>query len=205
MNPRLSWTTIALALLVVCGLVVSSRAQQPNFLVPVELNGQTLRGSAGIAKIGNEGMIGIDGKLTETGYKVESVRPNLPAAIAGIQPGDIIVSLDGTPLKDTTQDALKPVASKRDGETLSVGISRNGESRTVLVKVGIRKNLLANDSQWVAESKMPPGVMQFLFGGSAAVVVAMAEAEQFPNHLRGHLKTGQRWSGQNRPTEVAGD
>ena len=23
--------------------------------------------------------------------------------------------------------------------------------------------------------------------------------------LRGHLKTGQRWSGQNRPTEVAGD
>ena len=23
--------------------------------------------------------------------------------------------------------------------------------------------------------------------------------------LRGHVKTGQRWSGQNRPTEVAGD
>ena len=26
-----------------------------------------------------------------------------------------------------------------------------------------------------------------------------------PVALRGHVKTGQRWSGQNRPTEVAGD
>ena len=25
------------------------------------------------------------------------------------------------------------------------------------------------------------------------------------NGLRGHIKTGQRWSRQNRPTEVAGD
>ena len=31
------------------------------------------------------------------------------------------------------------------------------------------------------------------------VVVAVTEA------LRGHLKNGQWWSGQNRPTEVAGD
>src|SRR5271166_5601102 len=75
------------------------QAQQPTFLVPVEMNGQTLRGSVAVAQHENEGMIGINGNGTEDGYKVETVTLGFPAAIAGILPGDIITSMDGTSTK----------------------------------------------------------------------------------------------------------
>ena len=172
------------ALLMMCMLSppVLLQAQQPTYLIPIEMKGQLLRGSVAIARHENDGMIGINGKGTEFGYKVETVTQGLPAAIAGILAGDIIVSVDGTSVKgNDTLEAPKLIANKRDGETVTLAVNRNGEAKTFGVKVGLRKRLLANDAQWQAESKFPPGVMQFIFGGSATIGATMFQSEQYPN------------------------
>jgi len=158
------------------------QAQQPTYVVPVEMRGQFLRGSAAIAQHENEGMIGINGKGTESGYKVETVTPRFPAAIAGILAGDIIVSLDGTSIKGVdTMEALKLIANKREGETVNLTVNRNGDTRTFIVAVGARKHLLANDAQWQAEGKFPPAVGQVIFGGTAAITAQLSQSEQYPN------------------------
>jgi regulator of sigma E protease len=58
---------------------------------------------------------------------VDSVMPGSPAAGAGIQRGDIITSIDGTPVRQW-QDVLKLVAD-RPGQPVTVSVSRDGERR----------------------------------------------------------------------------
>jgi len=172
----------ALAIVSVLSHSISLHGQQPTYLVPVEMQGQSLRGSIGVAQHENEGMIGINGKGTGTGYKVETVTPGFPAATAGILPGDVIASMNGTSVigLDTTE-VVKLIAHKNDGEKLSLTLNRNGEPKTFVVTVGARKRLLANDAQWQAESKFPPGVSQFIFSGNAAIGATLFQSEQYPN------------------------
>ncbi len=159
-------------------------AQQPTFLTPVEMKGQWLRGSIAVAQYENDGMIGINGKGTDEGYKIETVNSSGPAASAGVLPGDLVVALDGMSLKGLqTADIVKPIAHKQEGETVNLTINRNGEAKTIAVKVGLRKHLLANDPQWQNEGKLPPGVAQFIFSGSAMVAVGLSRADQYPNHV----------------------
>ncbi len=172
----------ALAIMFVLSPSVLLKAQQPTYAGPIEMKGQSLMGSVAVAQHENEGMIGINGKGTDSGYKVETVIPGFPAAIAGILPGDIIASMDGTSTKELdTAEIVKLIANKQDGQTLSLTINRNGEAKTFVVTVGARKRLLANDPQWQANSKFPPAVSQFIFGGSAAIEATLFESEQYPN------------------------
>jgi hypothetical protein len=173
---------LALAIVSMLSSSVSLHAQQPNYLIPVEMNGQVLRGSVGVAQHENEGMIGINGKGTEDGYKIETVTPGFPAAIAGVLSGDIVASMDGTSMKGLdTSEITRLISHKQDGETLVLTISRNGEVKTLAIKVGVKKRLFANDPQWQAESKFPPCVSQFIFGGSAAIEATLFQSEQYPN------------------------
>jgi membrane-associated protease RseP (regulator of RpoE activity) len=159
-------------------------AQQPNYVIPVEMKGQVLRGSVAVAQHENEGMIGINGKGTESGYKVETVTPGFPAAIAGILPGDVVASIDGEAVNGLdSSEITKLIAHRQDGETLNLAINRNGGERTFAVKVGVKKRLFANDPQWQAESKSPPGVSQFIFDGSAAIGATLFQSEQYPNDI----------------------
>src|SRR4029077_6663627 len=178
-------------------------AQQPTYITPVELKGQSLRGSIGVAQHENDGMIGINGKGTEAGLKVETVTPGAPAASAGILPGDIIVSLDGTSMKGAeTSAALKPIALKKDGEALNVEIDRNGQRKTIAVTVGVRKRLMANDAAWLQESKAPPAVSQPIFGGNALVTAAIFQQEQYPDHAFLYVWI---YSSKDAPTFIADD
>jgi len=145
---------------------------------------QWLRGSVAVAQHENDGMIGINGKGTEAGYKVETVMPGGPAASAGILPGDVVVALDGTSIKGLdASEALKLIAHKQAGETVNLTIDRNGETKTFRAVVDVRKHLLANDPQWQNESKLSPAVGQFIFGGSAAVTANLGQTEQYPSDL----------------------
>jgi hypothetical protein len=171
------------AVVLMVSLTVSSWAQQSTYLNPIEMKGQVLRGSIYVAEHGNDGMIGMNGKGTEGGLNVATVTPGWPAASAGILPGDIIRSIDGVSVKGLDAgEALKPIAKKLDGETLTVELERNGQSKTIAVTVGIRKHLLANDLGWQKETDLPPGVAQPIFGGAAFLTVAMFQTEQHPNH-----------------------
>jgi len=151
-------------------------------LAPVEMKGQWFRGFVAVAQHENDGMIGINGRGTEAGYKVETVTPGAPAANAGILPGDVIVSLDGSSIKGLdTLEALKLIAHKQAGETVNLTMNRNGETKTLAVVVDVRKHLLASDPQWQNESTLPPAVGQSIFGGSAAITASLFQAEQYPN------------------------
>jgi S1-C subfamily serine protease len=69
------------------------------------------------------------------GAVVEDVVANSPAAKAGIQRGDVIVTLAGQPVKDAEGFVLA-VRSQKVGDTVPVEIWRNGAKSTLQVTVG---------------------------------------------------------------------
>jgi len=76
------------------------------------------------------------------GVLVNTVEPNGPAAAAGLQPGDIITSVDGKPVKDG--DALvADIAPRRPGSKASIGYIRDGKPNTVSVTIADRAKLFA--------------------------------------------------------------
>ncbi|MFA5890453.1 MAG: trypsin-like peptidase domain-containing protein [Actinomycetota bacterium] len=71
------------------------------------------------------------------GALVQGVQSGGPAAKAGIQANDIIVSIDGTPVN--SMDALiAQVIQKSVGDTVAVGLLRDGKRQTVSVKLAAR-------------------------------------------------------------------
>jgi serine protease Do len=82
------------------------------------------------------------------GAVIASVTPNEPAARAGLQLGDVIVSVDGTPIRTDT-DLQAQVARYHPGDRVRIGYIRYGESREAAVQLGEfearRDNTLASD------------------------------------------------------------
>src|SRR6266851_3356104 len=185
MRTRLRATTFSLLTMsIALSPWVSLHAQQPTFLAPIEMKGQWLRGSIAVTQHENDGMIGINGKGTEDGYEIDSVIPRGPAASAGILPGDTLLSIDGASVKGAeTSEALKPIAGKKEGETVNLTFVRNGETKTASVPVALRKNLLQNEAWWQQESKLAPSVGQLIFGGSAAITANLVQSEQLPSDV----------------------
>jgi S1-C subfamily serine protease len=77
--------------------------------------------------------IGLAVKTHENGGAlVGKVRPDSPAARAGIQVGDVVEELSGVPIK--TADDLEQVASKWGGDRpTSLAVRRDGERKTVIM------------------------------------------------------------------------
>jgi serine protease Do len=70
-----------------------------------------------------------------TGALVAEVTPDSPAARAGIQHGDVIDELNGRKVVDSS--ALQvAVSEEQPGQTISLGILRNGKPMTLSVKLG---------------------------------------------------------------------
>jgi S1-C subfamily serine protease len=68
----------------------------------------------------------------EGGALVGRVRPDSPAGRAGVEPGDVVIELSGTPI--ASADDLETVSAKwgRDRPT-SMMLQRDGERRTVIL------------------------------------------------------------------------
>jgi serine protease Do len=74
------------------------------------------------------------------GVLVESVTPGKGADKAGIQPDDVIVSVDGKPIKDG--DALvADISERKVGSTVQLGYLRDGKQHTANVVIGDRSLL----------------------------------------------------------------
>ena len=74
--------------------------------------------------------------LAEThGALVSEPQPHSPAAKVGIRSGDVIAFLNGQPLKDD-RDLAKKVGDMAPGTQVELGIVRQGESKTVTVRLG---------------------------------------------------------------------
>jgi dienelactone hydrolase len=65
----------------------------------------------------------------ENGVIVERVLPDSPAALAGLQPEDILISLDGKGIVSPSQ-FIEALAARRSGETLTIVLVHDGKQTT---------------------------------------------------------------------------
>jgi putative serine protease PepD len=72
-----------------------------------------------------------------TGAQVASIVPGGPASRAGLQVGDVIKSIGGKRIVDSTQLSII-VSQKTPGDQVAVVVQRNGTNRTVQVTLGTR-------------------------------------------------------------------
>ncbi|UXZ05026.1 S1C family serine protease [Moraxella nasicaprae] len=114
----------------------------PNTMVEQVMNALIKDGKVSRGWIGVELAIHQDSAIPndEKGLLVANVMPNSPAAQAGIQRGDVLLSIDGTPLSSANA-LVNLVANKAPGSQLNVEIERQGQALTVLVVPVERPNL----------------------------------------------------------------
>jgi serine protease Do len=69
------------------------------------------------------------------GIIVGEVQANSPAAKAGLQKGDILLTLDGKPF--TADNTLRQmIQDKNPGDTITLSLSRNSQTLTITVTLG---------------------------------------------------------------------
>lgn len=71
------------------------------------------------------------------GSLVASVLRDGPADRAGIKPGDILIAVEGKPIKNSSE-MLNQVAALSPNDTVTVTIIRNRQEKSIQVKVGVR-------------------------------------------------------------------
>ena len=89
------------------------------------------------------------GQAAQRGAIVADLVPGGPSARAGLQPGDVVVAVNGVAVK-TSSELTREVAKARAGDTLRLDVLRDGKRRIVEVRSGVRpteKELAANDNQ----------------------------------------------------------
>ncbi len=80
------------------------------------------------------GMVVMTADASFKTFQVLGVAPGTPAAEAGLAPGDVIASIDGRPAGETTLPQFRKML-KNDGATVTLGIVRGEESKTVVLKL----------------------------------------------------------------------
>jgi serine protease Do len=98
--------------------------------------GHVNRGRLGVAVQGlNQTLADSFGMSKPNGALVSSVDPGGPAAKAGLQPGDVITAVNGSPVSDST-DLPAQVASLAPGSTATVTVWRDKTNKDIKVKIG---------------------------------------------------------------------
>jgi serine protease Do len=102
---------------------------------------KVVRGSIGISFQGNvSAAVSREYGFANGGVLVNSVTPGKGAAKAGIQFGDVIVSIDGKPIKDGDQ-LVADISARKVGSTVQLGYLRDGKQHTASVLIGDRSQL----------------------------------------------------------------
>jgi serine protease Do len=79
----------------------------------------------------------------KAGVIVSAVTPGAPAEKAGLKSGDIIISLDGRPIKDG-DDLVAEVASRHPGSSIRIGYIRDGKESSASVTIGDRDKVFSD-------------------------------------------------------------
>jgi serine protease Do len=106
----------------------------------LQTTGHVTRGKLGVV-IQNvtQGLADSFGLPQPEGALVSSVEKGGPAAAAGIEPGDVILKLNGQPLKDSTELPVQ-IAQLGPNANVDLQIWRNHETRNVSVKLAEMAN-----------------------------------------------------------------
>lgn len=89
------------------------------------------------------GTVGWEG---EDEVQVASVQPGLPAAAAGLNKGDLLVKVNGIPIR--SHFTLPEVIRKGDGKPATIEYVRNGVPHTVTIRP-VYRNLDGTTARWV--------------------------------------------------------
>lgn len=80
------------------------------------------------------------------GVPVESVVPQSPSAAAGVRVGDIIQSLDGTPIVDGNK-LLQVLAKKQPGDKVKLGVRRDSRNLMLEITLAKRESLFESEER----------------------------------------------------------
>jgi serine protease Do len=102
----------------------------------LESNGKVTRGYLGVeAQQVSDAMAKALHLAADKGALITSVQHDTPAAHAGLQPGEVITSVNGQTVKNP-HDLAIDIATVQPGDDAQLQVTHEGESRTVTVKVG---------------------------------------------------------------------
>ncbi|MFD0979037.1 Do family serine endopeptidase [Tropicimonas aquimaris] len=119
------------------GFAMSSRVAQ-NVIAQLEQYGETRRGWLGVRiQDVTEDVAEAMGLEEARGALVTDV-PEGPAAEAGVQSGDVIVSFDGVDVADT-RGLVRQVGNSEIGKSVRMMVYRDGKTETLLVTLGRRE------------------------------------------------------------------
>ena len=81
--------------------------------------------------------LGIRYRLLERGARIEEVEPGSPAAEAGLEPGDLILEVDGTPVGAGDGLPLNVlILAHEPGDQVRLRVEREGEVEEIEVELG---------------------------------------------------------------------
>jgi serine protease Do len=107
-------------------------------------SGKVSRGAIGIQFAREENGSLLKAYGASGGVFVQSVTAGGPAAKAGMQPADIIVGINGQPVKDGDQ-LVQTISAAQPGNSVDMKLLRDGKPVEVSVKIGDRAQIVADN------------------------------------------------------------
>jgi putative serine protease PepD len=81
--------------------------------------------------------LGVTSAPHPAGAEIQGVTPGSPAQAAGLESGDVITGVDGSPVQDP-DDVSQAVSGFEPGDEVEIEVSRDGVTRTFDVELGTR-------------------------------------------------------------------
>lgn len=81
------------------------------------------------------GYLGVALTATDDGVEINNVFPNTAAVKAGLQRGDLLVSINNQRIS-SSDDVIRAISSRKPGEAVTILYTRNGETRTTSAVLG---------------------------------------------------------------------
>jgi len=143
----------------------------------LQATGHVSRGKLGVViQNVSQGLADSFGLPRPEGALVSSVEKGGPAEHAGVESGDVILELNGNPLKDSTELPVQ-IATLAPGTTVNLEIWRNHATREISVKLGAMENPRTASSSGSHEE-----------GGKLGLAVRpLTPDEQREGHVKGGL------------------
>jgi len=113
---------------------IAARAQGIGFAIPAETARFVVSELREKGKVERPWM-GLFIQVEEAGLRVHEVSPGGPASRAGIQPGDVILELEGKKVSEAA-DVTRALGDRRVGDKVRLAVSRQGRRQQLILVLG---------------------------------------------------------------------